>query len=232
MRDATKPKRRIFQFSLKKLFALVSALCVCFAWLGWRLHEKRLERAAAAEFLKFDVGARVRYKRSGPAWLRAVFGDDFFCSVSSVALRGENTTDAALAPLSHLPGLMDLSLEYTSVTDAGLAQLEPLDELRFLCIGVAPNLTDAGLVHLGRMAHLEILVVGEPAITDAGLRHLRGMQKLESLGLVGTSITDGGLLHLSSVTRLRILDVRGTKVTHTGAAQLQKLLPDCEILLQ
>ena len=62
--------------------------------------------------------------------------------------------------------------------------------------------TDAGLVNLKGLTHLQMLALGNTQVTDAGLEHLEGLTTLTILKLWGTSVTDAGLLHLRSLTQL------------------------------
>ena len=51
-----------------------------------------------------------------------------------------------------------------------------------------------------------------------------------ALNLNLTQITDAGLVHLKGLTGLQTLGLRGTQVTDQGVADLQKALPNCEIV--
>ena len=53
-----------------------------------------------------------------------------------------------------------------------------------------PNVTDAGLVHLNRLATLQRLSLSDTGVTNPGLVHLKDLTKLETLSLGGTQITD------------------------------------------
>ena len=53
--------------------------------------------------------------------------------------------DEALAAVSHLTGLHWLDLSHTDISNAGLAHLAPLAELRYLYLVGCEKLTDAGL---------------------------------------------------------------------------------------
>ena len=72
--------------------------------------------------------------------------------------------------------------------------------------------------------------MGFVRISDAGLVHLKGMTNLQNLQLLETRITDAGLVHLKGLTGLQTLGLRGTQVTDQGVADLQKALPNCEIV--
>ena len=74
------------------------------------------------------------------------------------------------------------------------------------------------------------LQISGSRITDAGLVHLKDLIKLSHLNLSDTQITDAGLLHLKGLTKLERLNLKDTKVTDSGVAELQKALPNCNII--
>jgi hypothetical protein len=106
---------------------------------------------------------------------------------------------AELAPIA--PAIEWLDIGDTSVTDAGLAALEPMHRLQRL--------------------HLDQL-----KITDGGLAHLSQLRQLEYLNLRGTRVTDTGLPSLRTLPRLRSLYVWQTAVTPAGVKALGDALMD------
>ena len=86
------------------------------------------------------------------------------------------------------------------------------------------KITDAGLVHLKGMTELQKLNLSRSNITDAGLMHLKGLPNLQNLSLFGTKVTNAGLVHLKGLTELQELNLRDA-----GVADLQKALPNCKI---
>ncbi len=100
--------------------------------------------------------------------------------------------------------LVEVNLAGTQVTDAGLAQLKGLTELRWL------NLWNT-------------------QVTDAGLDHLKGLNGLQLLNLGNTKVGDAGLKRLEGLTALDWLGLEQTGVTDAGVAGLQRALPNCQI---
>ena len=123
---------------------------------------------------------------------------------ANLRLHGSNITDATLAPLKDVLGLIDLNLAATKVTDAGLAHLKPLANLQRL--------------------HLELT-----GVTDAGLAHLKGLKNLTYLNLYGTKVTDAGLDQLKGLKHLRSVYVWQSKVTEAGAKKLKAALPEADV---
>jgi hypothetical protein len=224
------------QFNLRSLLITVGLACVPLALFAAKLHQKQRERAIVAQIR--ELGAHVTYDwknqdhAPGPALFRNLLGDDFVCSVSSVRFVGDPVNDTALVAIGALRELRIVTLERTSITDEGLRGLVGLERLVSLGIGGAPNITDAGLEHVGRLHSLESLNLCAHAITDKGLGHLRGLERLHCLGLATTSVTDAGVVHLSRIPALYSVDLRSTKATERGAAELRRMLPQCHVTLR
>ena len=123
---------------------------------------------------------------------------------ANLRLHGTNVTDATVAQLKDIVGLVDLNLANTKVTDAGLANLK-------------------GLANLQRL-HLELT-----SVSDAGLAHLKGLQNLTYLNVYSTKVTDAGLDHLKGLKHLRNLYVWQTKVTDAGVKKIKAALPNLDV---
>ena len=67
------------------------------------------------------------------------------------------------------------------------------------------QVTDAGLIHLKELTNLEMLSLYYSQVTDEGLVHLTGLANLNYLNLTETKITDKGLVHLKGMTNLQEL---------------------------
>ena len=196
VRPSVKRHRARFSISLRGLMLLVLIIGL---WMGWTINRAESRRGAVAA-LK-NNGAIVLYdyesmrgvktptaRQWAPAWLQRRLGDDYFHNVTyanmtPVAGHQYQITDRDLAPLQALDRLEELLIAETRITDAGLAYLEGLTNLRILVLmnfeAAEPNM------------HL----------TNAGLARLRWMTKLERLELFGTDIsfTSMSLARLTSV---------------------------------
>jgi Leucine Rich repeat len=88
--------------------------------------------------------------------------------------------------------------------------------------------------NIGRLSHVERLVLHGPFVTDAGLAHLKGLIMLCYLAigdryetsdgtivLQGAArVSDAGMPNLKGLTKLTFLDLNGTKVSDAGLANL------------
>jgi len=188
-------------------------------------------------------------KPRAPGWLRERLGDDYFRDVTYVGLGGADSywsrghdlgllrafprleglvtpyglTDDKFAPIADLHRLRELSLYNSKITNAGLAHLDDLSELRVLHLdgGLDNALTDDGLIHLRGLTNLEQLMLGSGKVTDAGMPHIARLKKLEILNLWGTGIGDAGLARLRGLRNLRELTLNGTRITDAGIETLR-----------
>jgi hypothetical protein len=100
----------------------------------------------------------------------------------------------------------DLSLNNTSITDAGLALVKDWNNLRNLSLD-------------------------NTSITDAGLALVKDWNNLRSLRLNGTETSDAGLALIKDCKNLQHLDVQNTMVSAAGLETLKekRALPVCRI---
>jgi serine/threonine protein kinase len=132
--------------------------------------------------------------------------------------------------LNHLAGLRltHLNLHATPVTDAGLAQLTALDEVKYLNLQ-RTSVTDDGLAYLKQLRGLDWLYLSGTAVTNAGLVHLKDLQALRIVHLDDLKITDAGLVHLKPLKSLTYLNVRKTGITAQGLREFHDAVPACKI---
>jgi len=144
--------------------------------------------------------------------------------IIKVDLHGTKVTDADLAILKGLKELRILDLRLTHIGDAGVANLKNLKKLQTLNL-FRSELTDKGLAYLRNLKRLETLLIGGTKVTDAGLSNLRNMQALKKLSLFQTHVTDAGVPHLKRLSKLETLLISGSGITETGTHELQVALP-------
>lgn len=160
---------------------------------GWVVHQAQEQRDGVAAIKKAGGDVVYDWQRQlvrepgpwGPRWLVDWIGVDYFGNVVEVFLAGTRIQGAeeALAHIGHLRRLEALWLAPPTMTDAGLAQLEGLTNLKLMNISLSGT-----------------------RVTDTGLVHLKGLECLEGLDLRGTSVTDAGVSELKkSLPRTIIL---------------------------
>jgi hypothetical protein len=224
-----KHKRRWYQFSLRALLIFVGLCALPCSWYAVRMRAAERQRAAV-EILR-KAGAEVHYDYQGDEvygipdrkpsqFLQNIFGIDFLSDVIGVKC-DSNVKPSKMRALKDLPRLRALDILFSHFTDADLAFLDDLPDLKW--IDVPTSLGDEGLRHLAAMHKLEDLDLNSRPITDRGMIYLQGMENLESLSLTLTKITDKGLQCLSNLHNLKRLRLDRVCITNAGLAYLSNL---------
>ena len=124
--------------------------------------------------------------------------------------------------------VIGVNLGERRVTDADLLHLRGLHHLQELDL-TRTRITGAGLVNVKDLTALTKLFVTDTKVDDSGITHLKGLKTLELVGLSGTKISDAALDHLRELTGLKRIFCLGTGVTDAGVEKLQRALPKCQI---
>jgi hypothetical protein len=110
-----------------------------------------------------------------------------------VDFRRSEVKDGDLKPLSDLPYLQRLNLDFTGIGDEGMTHLDGLKSLAELSLR-GTKVTDAGLVHLQHCSSLRELSLENLPITDAGLIKLGPIKSLHKVYVgPGGPITSPGV---------------------------------------
>jgi internalin A len=144
--------------------------------------------------------------------------------VSDVDIEEPESADEVLKVVDALTTIRGLSLFRTNVTDAGLVHLRGLVHMESLDISET-EITDAGLVNLRGLTRLSMLHLGRTKVKGEGLRYIAGITAIKELDLSGTKVGDRGLIHLRGLKNLENLWLTDTPVTNAGLLQLESLEP-------
>lgn len=118
-----------------------------------------------------------------------------------------------------------------SFGDEQLKQLAPAStQLQWLDLAKT-QVTDAGMVEVGKLGALTRLHLENTAVTDAALAEIGKLANLEYLNLYGTKVTDAGLAQLANLKNLKKIYLWQTGVTEDGAKKLEQALPGVEVNL-
>lgn len=102
--------------------------------------------------------------------------------------------------------------------------LAPLSALKELDLTEAEGTTDAAMAHLGKLAGLTKLQMGDGQCTGAGLRHLEKLKDLVHLDLGwALNVDDSGMPSVVKLQKLEFLNLSASKVTDAGIALLARL---------
>ena len=124
--------------------------------------------------------------------------------------------------------VIGVNLGERGVTDADLVHLKGLQHLQDLDL-TRTKITGVGLVNVKDLTALTKLYVTDTKVDDSGITHLKGLKNLELVGLSGTKISDAALDHLRELKGLKRMFCLGTGVTDAGVEKLRRALPQCQI---
>jgi hypothetical protein len=188
------------------------------------------DERAVAEFLR-SKGANVHLDDAGRILsieaIRSELVDDDLArlrtlrSLDALEIAGGAITDAGVAHLRSLVGLVRLYLHDIPLSDDGLAPLDGLTNLEALALQ-GTRITSAGLAHLKPLKQLEALNLARTRVDDDGLAHIAGLVRVETLCLERTRVSGEGLVHLKNMPRLRVLNLKECDVVDDN---LETLVP-------
>lgn len=179
----------------------------------------RVHRRALGQPTADEDKAATRLEKRRAKITRNDAGD-----VTGIDLAGRVIDQDILADLSLIAGLTHLNLYQSNVTDAHLLTIGQLSGLRWLNLGVCPQVTDRGFESLLELRELEFLNVGFcRSLSAASFSKLNRFEKLEGLNLSLTSVTDESMPAIAELTELQTLDIDNARVTDAGLRHLTKL---------
>lgn len=254
-------RRNLWQFHLSDVLVLLTIAGVLLSiFSSAKRSRDREETELAAEFEKsFKTGPRIvsrysefgfTFRRSGPTWLRLLFGDSFFRVFDRVVSLdhswGENASRmSAFTELEHvglasptpeemknLEGLRNLrSLEAALQVLPGYEVRQPFRKsyppypLPYLPKLRELNLNGSWLrpSGLSQMKALEMLDLRLCPITEETIEELRDMPRLRSLNLDQVALSKPILEKVGSLKGLEQLKLSQTNVDDDSIAQLVRL---------
>lgn len=213
-----------------------------------------------AEQLRRQVGmagGRCETEPRVPAWLAAIAGKECHTFLDSVAIvgvsmEGEKIGDENVARLAGLKDVVQLNLELSHVTTAGLKSIAQLKSLRLLNlmstqitdvtplvelpnlhtlrIDFNPQIEFKTLGELARLPQLRILGTKGCRLRDDGVAELAKCTQLESLDIGGCALGESGLVPLHALKNLQALGLELAEFSDADLAAFQKAVPGCRIV--
>ncbi|MEO1996324.1 MAG: hypothetical protein ABGZ17_13730, partial [Planctomycetaceae bacterium] len=140
---------------------------------------------------------------------------------------------AKFSTIGELSALQTLLLPDSQLTDADMAALPELPELRRLDFDYCKKLTDAGVTHLKKLPKLESLVLAGSQVTDTGLETLVFLTSLKSLDLNGCrKLTDNAVAQLHLCAALAELVILDTDISGAAFVQLAKIKTLSKVIVE
>ncbi|CAI9758864.1 unnamed protein product [Fraxinus pennsylvanica] len=121
--------------------------------------------------------------------------------------------------------LEELDLTENNIDDEGLKSISRCSQLASLKLGICPNITDKGLIHIGNCCSklIELDLYRSAEITDSSILAIaRGCTLIETINIAYCkNITDRSLVSLSKCSKLNTLESRGCPlITSFGLAAI------------
>ncbi|MDP3508031.1 MAG: hypothetical protein Q8T09_08585 [Candidatus Melainabacteria bacterium] len=148
---------------------------------------------------------------------------------TAMADADESISDRLIPYVHHLSGLKGIDLDKSETTDAGLAKLGTMPELRALALAET-LVTGKCLGQLTGCKKLEALRFGKGTIDNESLRYLKEFPQLSNLELSRTNLSLRGLEHVTKCTKLRSLDINENSAINDKAVPLLLKLSKLEHL--
>ena len=248
-----KTRRRWFRFSLRTFLVFTVVLSIALGWLGSVLVRVRHQREIVAHIqahgghVLFDYELDPTNEHSssgepvppGPAFIRAILGDDAFAYVEYVnefaSPKPDNKIDfmrvAELPRLRHLSAtitdrelgqilrrcdLESLTVNGNSLSPHGYALLNNERSLRSLGL-FRQETDDASLVAIGRLQQLQSLTLARVHATSEGLSNIGQLQNLKELSVYEVpGFDDNVMREVGKLQQLETLNFARTSVTDKG----------------
>ena len=159
----------------------------------------------------------------------------------------EGLCDRALSHVGHLKGVVELNLDRSDATDAGLAHAAELPNLQKISTFVANIqgdsfkqvanckklrvlrlsrtwLKDDNLRYFSQLPLLQFIILTRSNLSDLGVKHLSDCKSLVSISMADNSkVTDKCIPYLLKLKNLRYLSLAETSITGQGLVQLAPL---------
>lgn len=144
--------------------------------------------------------------------------------IIGVNLASSWVTDADLALIAALPGVEEIDLSQTKISDIGLEHLKGLSSVRELSLHYAEFVTDSGIAHITSWKNLQRLTLRGTKVTSRVFGHIALLTSLKQLDIADTEVTDSGFEELAELNKLETLAIGGNRILGP-ALDLLRLVP-------
>jgi hypothetical protein len=143
--------------------------------------------------------------------------------LESLYLHAASIDDSTISGIETQGSVRCLILRKTGLTDAGLASVARLLQLRELNLCENSGFTGKGLESVAKLTNLKSLyLLGNSGMVD-GFEHLKGLTKLKLLWIYAPSFDDGCAEILRNLKELQVLKLPGAAMSDQGVEKLRNL---------
>ncbi len=126
--------------------------------------------------------------------------------------------DLTMSTIAANPGIKELYLDSTHITDVGLNELEKLENLEVLNIS-STSITGAGFERFKGHKHLRSVIAQRSQLKDDALKYLLG-SPIEVLEIDMSGVTDMGMVHIGKMKNLKRLSMGFSNISDFGIRKL------------
>jgi len=191
------------------------------------LSRSRVIVALATACLTVAFPAAAKDHETIEAWIHSLDGTfvkDDSGQIVEVNLASTWITDADLARLASLTELRKIDLAHAKINDIAFQHLKPLKRVAWLNCFYCEYLTDGAIAYLKEWENLEYLNVRGSEVTSRMFEHIADMKELRVLDVGFSRVNDNDFEHLASLEKLEELHIGGNKMNGL-ALPLLRMLP-------
>jgi hypothetical protein len=137
-------------------------------------------------------------------------------SVRGLFVPKMDNLEEALTRIAKIQHITWLRMRGSNADEEDLAALAGMKTLQFLDASDNPSVTDAGIASLAGLENLRYLNLTNTSVTGTGFKDRADMVSLEQLKLKECPVTDESLAAIPRFPKLTLLHLGGTKVSDTG----------------
>lgn len=157
-----------------------------------------------------------------------------FRSLKMLRIQSSYVSDESLRALAGMKDLQELDLNWTSIGDAGIANLAKLPHLKSILImksnpplhkkyGHRSQLTGKSIEQLAKIASLEKVIFWGAELGDADLTKLKSCENLKELWLIDSGLNNQTISGLRELNSLEYLDLSDNEIDDQAFAVFTKM---------
>src|SRR5262249_28598179 len=158
-----------------------------------------------------------------PAWLRQIFGDDFFREAVHVMFDEVSIPESTLAHLAKLSDVESITILDSKIISPGSIAQRPVCDSDLIVLGRLPRLTGiwikgaeldgSWLERMAGTSGLAEVSLEDMPIDDRSMKYLCATRSLKQLNLHGTRISEAGFRYIADATNLELLMLSSTNIS-------------------
>lgn len=222
----SKPRRRWFQFTLQRLFALITLSAIAVGWFVSRFEHARrtvvaIEAAGGAVLYESNLEDFAQ-EETLLTRIKRLFPKAYYAAVDHVQLESYSEKEAIVPLLPELHALETVQLRDCEITAADMELFNRCENLKSLSFSRV-KLTEEACRILATNRSVTDLWFRETEISVASLATILNSLKIEKISLNGSTITDEYAECLLAAPTLTHVTVSETMFTDEGVAILCRL---------